>query len=67
MPADVQAFMVAVTLVSMVLTPALVRGSGVVTDRILGPAERAPLASLSEPCLRRAGAYSSLAMAEWGR
>ena len=27
-PADVQAFMVAVTLVSMVLTPALVRGSG---------------------------------------
>ena len=48
-PADVQAFMVAVTLVSMVLTPALVRGSGVVTDRILGPAERAPLASLSEP------------------
>ncbi|MEE4361127.1 MAG: cation:proton antiporter [Pseudomonadales bacterium] len=36
-PRDVQAFMVAVTLVSMVLTPALVRRSGWLTARILGP------------------------------
>jgi CPA2 family monovalent cation:H+ antiporter-2 len=33
----------------MVLTPALVRGSGVVTDRILGAGETVPLATLSEP------------------
>lgn len=35
-PADVQAFMVSVTLVSMVLTPALVRRSGALTERIVG-------------------------------
>ncbi|MDZ7825657.1 MAG: cation:proton antiporter [Gammaproteobacteria bacterium] len=37
---DVQAFMVAVTLVSMVLTPTLVRRSGTLVDRILGREEQ---------------------------
>ena len=48
-PADVQAFMVAVTLVSMVLTPALVRGSGAVTDRILGAPAEVTVAASAEP------------------
>ncbi|MEE4380661.1 MAG: cation:proton antiporter [Pseudomonadales bacterium] len=46
---DVQAFMVAVTLVSMVLTPALVRRSGWLTDRLLGPAPAPPAPAGTAP------------------
>lgn len=46
---QVQAFMVAVTLVSMLLTPLLVRRSDWIADRVLGPAPDEMPAHLLEP------------------